>query len=158
MRLHSLEANVPAGSTVLIQPYSVPLRQSRDGLVEALRATQGDEANASVRFQKQLALSPYPEPAFRTLFLGDGGLDADKIYISPSAFAEGLSLDPLRALGVQWVIVKRYNEPNPSLASFDRALRFRPVAAAGGQMMSRSVTTVSTGHVMFARSTQRPLT
>lgn len=117
-----MEANVPAGSTVLIQPYSVPLRQSRDGLIEALRTTLGDEARASVRFQKLLALSPYPAPAYRTIYLGDGGLDADKIYISPAAFAEGLALDPLRALGVQWVIVKRYNVANPSLASLDRVL------------------------------------
>ncbi len=117
-----IEANVPAGSTVLVQPYSVPLRQSREGLVEALRMHLGHEANASVKFQKQLGLSPYPTPAYRTIFLGDGGLDADKIYVSPGTFDEGVALDPLGALGVQWVVVKRYNVTNPSLASFDRAL------------------------------------
>lgn len=117
-----IEANVPAGSTVLVQPYSVPLRQSREGLVEALRVHLGDETAASVKFQKQLALSPYPTPAYRTIFLGDGGLDVDKIYVSPQMFAEGAALAPLQALGVQWVVVKRYNVRNPSLASFDRAL------------------------------------
>lgn len=117
-----IEANVPADSTVLVQPYSVPLRQSREGLVEALRVHLGDEAQASVKFQKQLALTPYPEPAYRTIFLGDGGMDVDKIYVSPRAFAEGASLAPLQALGVQWVVVKRYNVSNPSLAPFDRAL------------------------------------
>jgi hypothetical protein len=135
-----IESNVPEGSTVLIQPYSVPLRQSRDGLVEALRTTQGDESKASVRFQKQLALSPYPSPAYRTIFLGDGGLDADKIYISPAAFEDGLGLDPLGALGVQWVVVKRYNVVNPSLAALDRVLArdgrlietFSPYDAAAG--------------------------
>lgn len=117
-----IEANVPEGSTVLVQPYSVPLRQSREGLVEALRVHLGDEAHASVKFQKQLALSPYPTPAYRTIFLGDGGLDTDKIYVSPQMFTEGAALEPLRALGVQWVVVKRYNVRNPSLAPFDRAL------------------------------------
>jgi len=117
-----IHENVPEGATILIQPYSVPLRQSREGLVEALRVTQGDETRASVRFRKQLALSPYPAPAYRTIFLGDGGLDADKIYISPAAFTEGLGLAPLDAMGVQWVVVKRYNVANPSLAALDRVL------------------------------------
>jgi 4-amino-4-deoxy-L-arabinose transferase-like glycosyltransferase len=119
---HWIEANVPAGSTVLVQPYSVPLRQSREALVEALRVHLGDETDASVKFQKQLALSPYPTPAYRTIFLGDGGMDVDKIYVSPQAFAGSMSLAPLQALGVQWIIVKRYNVSNPSLAPFDRAL------------------------------------
>lgn len=117
-----LEAEVPAGATVLVQPYSVPLRQSKEGLAEALRVRLGDEALASVRFQRQLALSPYPAPAYRLIYLGDGGLDADKIYVSPSAVSDASGLAPLRALGVQWVAMKRYNEPNPSLTSFDRAL------------------------------------
>jgi hypothetical protein len=117
-----IETNVPAGSTVVVQPYSVPLRQSREGLVEALRVHLGDEASASVKFQKQLALSPYPTPAYRTIFLGDGGLDADKIYVSPRTFEEATVLNPLEALGVQWVVVKRYNVNNPSLAAFDRTL------------------------------------
>jgi hypothetical protein len=117
-----IETEVPAGSTVLLQPYSVPLRQSREGLVEALRATLGSETRATVKFQQQLALSPYPEPAYRTIYLGDGGLDKDKIYISPGRFDETGSLAPLRALGVQYVVLKRYNVPDASLASLDRAL------------------------------------
>lgn len=142
-----IEANVPAGSTVLIQPYSVPLRQSRDSLVEALRTTLGDESLASVKFQRQLALAPYPSPAYRTIYLGDGGLDTDKIYISPTAFEGALALDPLRALGVQWVVVKRYNVSNRSLASFDRALgrdgrlvaTFSPYDPAAGAAARTSV-------------------
>ncbi|HEX5215324.1 MAG TPA: glycosyltransferase family 39 protein [Vicinamibacterales bacterium] len=113
--------NLPAESSVLVQPYSVPLRQSRAGLVEALRATQGDETRASTRFRKQLDLDPYPAPAYRTIYLGDGGLDQDKIYVSPSAFADE-TLAPLRALAVTHVILKRYNQPDVALASLDRAL------------------------------------
>ena len=125
-----IEAEVPPGSTVLIQPYSVPLRQSREGLVEALRTTLGSEDRATVKFQQQLALSPYPSPAYRTIYLGDEGLDKDKIYVSPGTFAGQETLAPLRALGVQYVVLKRYNVPDASLASFDRAL------AAGGRLVA----------------------
>lgn len=127
---HWIEAEVPAGSTVLIQPYSVPLRQSREGLIEALRATLGTEDRATIKFQQQLALSPYPSPAYRTIYLGDGGLDKDKIYVSPGTFTGQETLETLRAIGVQYVVLKRYNVPDASLAPFDRAL------AAGGRLVA----------------------
>jgi hypothetical protein len=125
-----IETQVPAGSTVLVQPYSVPLRQSREGLAEALRATLGSEDRATVKFQQQLALSPYPAPAYRTIYLGDGGLDKDKIYVSPRAFESDGTLAPLRAAGVQYVVLKRYNAPDASLAALDTAL------AAGGHLVA----------------------
>ena len=105
---HHIEREVPAGSSVLVQPYSVSLRQSRDGLVEALRAHLGDERRASTKFQRLLALDPYPAPAYRTIYLGDGGLDADKIYVSPAALAGPDPLAPLRSLGIDFVILKRF--------------------------------------------------
>ncbi|MEO6222923.1 MAG: glycosyltransferase family 39 protein, partial [Vicinamibacterales bacterium] len=125
-----IEAQVPAGSTVLIQPYSVPLRQSREGLIEALRATLGSEDRATVKFRQQLALAPYPAPAYRTIYLGDGGLDKDKIYVSPGAFTGHQTLAPLKALGVQYVVLKRYNVADASLASLDEAL------ASGGHLVA----------------------
>jgi len=125
-----IETQVPTGSTVLLQPYSVPLRQSREGLIEALRATLGSEDLATVKFQQQLALSPYPAPAYRTIYLGDGGLDKDKIYVSPRSFADDGTLAPLKALGVQFVVLKRYNVPDASLVSLDRAL------ASGGHRVA----------------------
>src|SRR5690606_10320312 len=79
-----IETSVTPGATMLVQPYSVPLRQSREGLREALVTHLGSTARASVRFQRQLALDPYPAPAYRTLFLGRGGLDVDKIYVDPA--------------------------------------------------------------------------
>lgn len=117
-----IEAQVPEGASVLIQPYSVPLRQSREALVEALRATLGSEDRATIKFRQQLALNPYPAPAYRTIYLGDGGLDKDKIYVSPREFDAQATLAPLKALGVQYVVLKRYNVPDASLASLDRAL------------------------------------
>ncbi len=70
---------------------------------------------------QQRAPTPYPSPAFRTIWLGDfspqaraARLDPDKIYISPSAILEASSLAPLRARGVQYVVLQRSD-------TFDRA-------------------------------------
>ncbi|MEO5822309.1 MAG: glycosyltransferase family 39 protein [Vicinamibacteraceae bacterium] len=109
-----IETHVPPGSTVLVQPYSVVLTQSRESLTEALTATMGDPRRASTKFAIRLGLEPYPAPAYRTIYLGDGGLDADKIYVSPRAFTDGPAptgsgLEPLTRLGVQYVVLKRYN-------------------------------------------------
>lgn len=125
-----IETDIPAGASVLVQPYSVPLRQSRESLIEALRLTVGSEERATTKFQQQLALLPYPSPAFRTIYLGDGGLDKDKIYISPRVFDTDTTMAPLKALGVQYVVLKRYNVPDASLASLDRAL------ASGGRIVA----------------------
>lgn len=117
-----MEREIPSGASVLIQPYSVPIRQSRASLVEALTATLGDPSRASVRFQRQLAIDPAPAPSYRTIYLGSGGLDVDKIYLAPSAFDEGTGLAPLRQAAVTYVVLKRYNVGDPSLVSFTRAL------------------------------------
>ena len=107
-----IESQVPPGETVLVQPYSVQLHQSRDSLVEALTANVGGPERASTKFASRLKLDPYPAPAYRTLFLGDGGLDADKIYVS---YADVHGADPLQALrdrGVRFVVWKRYDPPD----------------------------------------------
>ena len=126
-----IEAHVPPGSTILVQPYSVALTQSRESLVEALTATMGDPSRASTKFALRLRLQPYPAPAYRTLYLGDGGLDADKIYVSPHAFVDGADssgtgLEPLTRLGVQYVVLKRYNTEDPAVVP----LRARLLAVA----------------------------
>ncbi len=117
-----IEAHVPAGASVLIQPYSVPLRMSREALAEALTANLGAPERATVRFRRQLALDPYPAPAYRTIYLGDGGADVDKIYVSPRAFTAANGLEPLEALAVTWVVMKRYNEPDPAMTALNAAL------------------------------------
>jgi hypothetical protein len=122
LALDWIERSVPDGASILIQPYSVPLRQSRAGLDEALTAHLGSPERASVRFQRQRALTPYPAPAYRTIFLGDGGLDVDKIYVSPSAFDRTGDLSPLRRLAVTYVVLKRYNAEDPSMAALSAAL------------------------------------
>lgn len=119
-----LEHQLRPGEAVLIQPYSVPLRPSRDVLVEALRQNLGSESRASAKFQNMLALDPYPEPAYWLIYLGDDdGLDVDKIFISPGDFSEGDDLAALRSLGVRYVILKQSNTRNPSLIGLESALR-----------------------------------
>lgn len=119
-----VHGQIPAGSSILTQPYSVPLRASREGLLEALRANLGSETRGSVKFQSQLALTPYPAPAYRTIYLGEAGGDPppDILYVSPRAFEGDAGLGALRTLGITYVVLKRTNVDNPSLASFRDAL------------------------------------
>jgi hypothetical protein len=117
-----VESHLPPGSSILVQPYSAPLRPSRDSLLEALRENLGSEARASIKFQLMLGLDPYPSPAYRLIYLGDGGEDPEKIYISPGAFAGSAGLAPLRARGITYVILKLGNVDNPALRPLIAAL------------------------------------
>lgn len=117
-----IESRIPAGSSILIQPYSVPLTASREALIEALAHNVGAITAASTKFQLQLSLNPYPAPAYRLIFLGRGGLDADKIYVDYSQLGGTGGLDELRRLEIAFVVVKRYNRPDPESLPFLAAL------------------------------------
>ena len=117
-----IEANVPAGSTILTQPYSAVLTPSRDGLIEALRRNLGSVEAASTKFQLQLSVNPYPVPAYRLIYLGRGGLDAEKIYVDPADLTGEDAIAALRRLGVEYVVVKRYNRGDPDTLPFMTAL------------------------------------
>jgi len=106
---------VPAGATVLVQPYSVVLTQSREGLLEALKSHIASPEAASTKFKLQLSLNPYPQPAYRLIYLGRGGLDIDKIYVDPATLGRGSELAPLHRLGVTYVVLKRYNTVDPEM-------------------------------------------
>ena len=110
-----IKTRIASGATILIQPYSVVLNQSREGLVEALTQHLGGPERASKKFQLQLALSPYPAPAYRLIYLGRGGLDVDKVYVDPLELGAGSGLRPLRRLGVTYVVLKRYNDADPEM-------------------------------------------
>jgi hypothetical protein len=118
-----IERDIPAGSTVLVQPYSVQLTQSRESLVEALEAHLGDAGRASTKFALRLALNPYPAPAYRTLFLGSGGLDVDKIYLGYRELSDPDGLEVLRRAKVQYVVLKRYNTEDPEVVPLREQLR-----------------------------------
>jgi hypothetical protein len=113
-----IEAHLPPGSTILTQPYSAVLTPSREGLIEALTHNLGRAEAASIKFQLQLSLNPYPSPAYRLIYLGRGGLDAEKIYVDPADLGGSAGLEPLRRLGVTYVLVKRYNRPDPETLQF----------------------------------------
>lgn len=117
-----IEQTIPAGATILIQPYSVVLTPSREGLVEALERNLGSAGLASAKFRLQLSLDPYPSPAYRLIYLGRGGLDAEKIYVDPSRLGGTAGLEPLRRLGVAFVVLKRYNVKDPDIVPFLAAL------------------------------------
>jgi hypothetical protein len=123
LALDWIEQHVPPGSSILVQPYSVPIRQSPAGLREALTVHLGSADRASVKFQRQLAIDPAPAPAYRPIFLGAGGLDVDKIYVSPAGLGGNGGLAPLRELSVTHVVLKRYNVEDPSMAALGAALR-----------------------------------
>jgi hypothetical protein len=112
-----IDAQVPAGASLLIQPYSVPLEPTAGALREAL-ARSGKEMPTKTRLQ--LARNPYPAPAYRLIYIGRG-LDADKLYLP----AEALQSDPLAALRaehVAFVVLKRYNDEAPATLPLTAAL------------------------------------
>jgi hypothetical protein len=117
-----IEAQLPDGATILTQPYSAALTPSRAGLVEALTHNLGSADAASIKFRLQLTLDPYPSPSYRLLYLGRGGLDAEKIYVDPTTLGGPAGLEPLRRLGVTYLLVTRYNKPDPGTLPFLAAL------------------------------------
>ena len=117
-----IDREVAAGASILIQPYSVPIHRSRESLVEALRANLGSEQQASIKFQLELAIDPPLEPAYRTIYYGDGGSDADKLYVVPQEFDVAESLEPLRRRRIAYVVLKRSNTPNPETVRLEAAL------------------------------------
>jgi hypothetical protein len=113
-----IRQHVPAGSTILTQPYSVELTPTAASLEEAVRRS-GRELPTKTRFQ--IGRSPYPSPAYRLLYLGEG-LDADKIYVPYGQLGGARALTALGAEHVAFVVLKRYNEPDPATTPFLTAL------------------------------------
>ena len=116
-----VKGRVPPGTTIAIQPHSAMFMPTRESLVEALSRQEEGVAGASAKFQLQLSLEPYPSPAYRLIYLGRG-LDPDKIYVEYSELGGSAGLEALRALGVAFVVVKRYNNPDPATLPFLNAL------------------------------------
>jgi hypothetical protein len=113
-----IDSHVPAGSTVLTQPYSVPLEPTAGVLREALARSGRD---MPTRTRLELERTPYPSPAFRVLYLGRG-LDADKIYLPYDAVTASGNLGRLRDEHVAFVVLKRYNDGDPNTLPLFAAL------------------------------------
>lgn len=125
-----IESAIEPGRTVLLQPYSVQLTQSREGLLEALTARLGDPSRASKKFALRLQLDPWPSPAYRVLYLGEGGLDADKIYLRYQDFDGEGGPQVFERLGVHLVVLKGYNTLDPATIPLRQALE------AGGRLVA----------------------
>jgi hypothetical protein len=109
-----LEANLPDGAGIAVQPYSVWLLPTQQRLREALERNVGDVEAAGYRFRRLLARDPYPTPAYRLYYLGVGGLDEDKIYVDPADLARPGGLEVLAQDGLRFVVLKRFGEdPDP---------------------------------------------
>lgn len=122
LALAFVEREIPSGTRILVQPYSVPLTPSREGLIEALTANLGSPEAATIKFQLQLAQAPYPSPSYRVVYLGRGGLDAEKLYVDPAELTGADPLAPLRRLGVAFVILKGYNGTDSELTPLRTAI------------------------------------
>ena len=116
-----IHTRAPDGATVLIQPYSVQLAQSQESLEESLRARLGSLEQLPTRARLRLAVSPWPHPSYRLLWLGTGGLDEDKIYLPYTALGED-PLATLRMWQVRYVVLKRYDVADPAVTPLSDAL------------------------------------
>jgi hypothetical protein len=119
--LRQIEASVPAGATIALQPYSAPLEPTRESLVEALERQLGSATAVPPKFRLQLSRNPWPTPAYRVVHLGQG-LDPEKTYVDYPALGGEAGLGALRRLGVTFVVVKRYNRSDPETLPFLAAL------------------------------------
>lgn len=136
-----IEARVAPGTAILSQPYSVPLESTADALREAV-ARSGREMPLKTRLE--IARDPYPSPAYRVFLIGQG-LDADKLYMPVSQLDGTDPLAALRREHVAFVVLKRYNDPDPATLPFLAALAregrriavFSPYRNAGGTESSR---------------------
>ena len=118
LALNYIQSHVPDGSTILTQPYSVPLEPTADVLREAVRRS-GREMPTKTKLQ--IERQPYPRPAYRLIYLGRG-LDADKLYMPYPELTGAGALAPVHAERVAFVIFKRYNESDPAAEPFLTAL------------------------------------
>lgn len=136
LALDYIRANVPSGSTILTQPYSVPLEPTADVLREAV-TRNGREM--PTKTSQQIGREPYPAPAYRLIYLGRG-MDADKLYMPYEQLSGEDPLVALRREHVAFVVLKRYNDGAPATMTLLTALAgkgrriavFSPYSQAAG--------------------------
>jgi hypothetical protein len=116
--LDYIRTHLPAGTTILTQPYSVLLEPTAAVLREAVERS-GREMPTKTRLQ--ISRAPYPTPAYRIIYLGRG-LDADKLYLPYDQLDGKDPLASIRAEHVAFVVLKRYNRLDPATLPFLAAL------------------------------------
>jgi dolichyl-phosphate-mannose-protein mannosyltransferase len=118
LALDYINAHIPSGTTILTQPYSVPLMPTADVLREAVRRSGREMPRKT---ELQIAGGPYPTPSYRLIYLGRG-LDVDKLYLPYDQLGGKDPLRPIRAERVVFVVLKRYNELDSATLPFLTAL------------------------------------
>jgi hypothetical protein len=119
--LQKIASIAPAGATIATQPYSAPLDPTRESVVRALERRLGPGASPPPKFALQLRRSPWPSPSYDVVYLGRG-LDADKLYVDYAELGGDQGLRALHELSVAYVVIKRYNRPDPETLPFLAAL------------------------------------
>ena len=147
--------HVPPASSVLVQPYSVPLRHvARRRWSKRYEPPGSPRPGARSSSSRQLALDPYPAPAYRTIYLGDGGLDRGQDLRLAAAFEAGTASRRCGPSSVTYVVLKRYNDAGPGAGVSRRGARrdgrlvatfspYRPLHVDGA---ARPVAAVSAQH------------
>ena len=103
--------NLPSGSTVALQSYSVPLPQSMENFRESVEANDAvSELDRKGKYAHLLRVAEGEEKSFRLIFLGKGD-ELNRIYVGYDALLSGL--EPLRALGVTAIILRHPPTPPP---------------------------------------------
>ena len=103
--------NLPSGSTVALQSYSVPLPQSKESFREGLEANEAvSELDRKGKYAHLLRVSEGEEKSYRLVFLGKGD-ELNRFYVGYEALLSGL--EPLRALGVTAVVLRHPPIPPP---------------------------------------------
>lgn len=122
--------NLPSGSTVALQSYSVPLPQSEGSFRESLEANEDvSELDRKGKYAHLLRVAEGEEKSFRLIFLGKGE-ELNRIYVGYEELLSGL--DPLRARGVTMVVLRHPPiPPPPSLAALFQRIE------AEGRLLTR---------------------
>jgi hypothetical protein len=103
--------NLPPGSTIALQSYSVPLPQSKESFRESLEANEAvSELDRKGKYAHLLRVAHGEEKSFRLVFLGKGD-ERNRMYVGYEALLSGL--EPLRALGVATVVLRHPPIPPP---------------------------------------------
>ncbi len=103
--------NLPSGATVALQSYSAPLPQSEESFRESLEANGAlSELDRKGKYAHLLRVAEDEEKSFRLVFLGKGD-EPNRIYSPYDTLASGL--EPLRALGVETIVLRRPPIPPP---------------------------------------------
>jgi hypothetical protein len=103
--------NLPSGTTVALQSYSIPLPQSKESFRESLEANEAlSELDRNGKYAHLLRVAEGEEKSFGLVFLGKGD-ERNRIYVGYDALSSGL--EPLRARGVSTVVLRHPPIPPP---------------------------------------------